>query len=308
MRRPSFFLTAILTLTLLLIGAVSVEAQSKDGLPQPQSKEVTTKDGFPIHFTYWPSQMGKESPVVILLHGKGQNRVVWNASKLLNELLKLQFAVVSVDLRKHGDSVLAEGTGAKSTKSATLTKFDYEAMIAMDLEAVKHFLFEENQAQRLNMKKIAVVSSDMSTVVALNWTALDWAKTPYDDAPTLAAKTPRGQDVQAVVLISPMDSLSGVGTTKTVPFLRQAGIAALVMCGTKKSGDKRVADKMFQQLGGDQQDKENPRIYAIDFPIQSSGLELLARQDQSNLATINFLKKHLMDAKIDWRDRKSRLE
>lgn len=284
----------------------------KIGNVQAQQKVETARDGWPIHMTYFESSLGKEAPVVVLLHGKGEGRVVWSARRLTQELVKAQFAVVSVDLRKHGESVAPEGSPAKA-RSTTLTKFDYEAMVAQDLEAVKKFLFDEHQAERLNMRRLAIVGSDFSTVVALNYAALDWAKTPYDDAPTLANRTPRGQDVQALVLLTPAESVTGVGTTKTLPFLRQAGVAALLACGKKNPGDKRAADKIFQQLGGEQQDEMNKRLYQVEADSKATGATLLEQTAQPPIVdlTMAFLKKHVKDADgahLVWRDRQSRLK
>lgn len=308
MRALMFSLVLTVFAAGLLVPAAPVlaQAKSKDGTPEAQQKVETTRDGFPIHFTYWPSTMGKEAPVVVLLHGKSQNRVVWNATTLLRELFKQQFAVIAVDLRKHGESIPADA-GSKM-KTTTLTKFDYEAMIALDLEAVKKFIYDEHQAQRLNMRKMGLVASEFSTVVALNWAAADWAKKPFDDAPTLAASTPRGQDVQAIVLLSPMETLTGVGTTKTMPFLRQTTMSSLMIFGAKRASDKRSADKLYQLIGGEQQDKENLRHYKGEFPIANGGIDLLVRVEQATPLAVNFLKKHVADVQAEWRDRRSRLE
>ena len=88
------------------------------------------------------------------------------------------------------------------------------------------------------MRKLALVGSDMSTVLAMNYAQLDWTKKPFDDAPTLATRTPRGQDVQAIVLLSPMESLSGLSVIAPIRFLKPTGIAALLMYGSGSSERK----------------------------------------------------------------------
>lgn len=267
---------------------------------------VTTADGWDIHYTYWESPMGKEAPVVILLHGKGQARLVWKALPLASELAKEQYAVLSVDLRKHGASKAPENASVQA-KSSRISKLDYGGMIQGDLEAIKKFIYNEHEAQRLNMRKLGIVATDMSTAIALNWAAYDWAKKPYDDAPVASARTPRGQDVQALVLISPVDSLSGLGTIDSTRFLRATGISTLILYSNKTSSEKRTATKMYTQLGGDQQDAENKRIYSYGFDLKLSGTNLIARQPQLQPAIQKFLGDHVRSHDETWKDRKSRL-
>ena len=177
----------------------------------------------------------------------------------------------------------------------------------IDLEAIKKFIYSEHQAQRLNMRKTGIVAADMGTAIALNWTAFDWAKKPYDDAPVASAKTPRGQDVQALVLVSPVESLSGLGTIDAARFLRATGISTLLLYSNKTSSESRTANKMYAQLGGEQQDEENKRIYSYGFDLKLSGTNLIFRQPQVPLAIKKFLDDHVMAHDDPWKDRESRL-
>ncbi|MDA0282624.1 MAG: alpha/beta fold hydrolase [Planctomycetota bacterium] len=296
-----------IAIAVLVTGASNALAQDdkvrEDGVPGV----VTTADGWDIHYTYWQSPMGKEAPVVILLHGKGQARLVWTALPLAKDLAKEQYAVIAVDLRKHGESKPPENASAQE-KSSKLTKFDYEAMVLGDLEAIKKFIYSEHQGQRLNMRKLGIVATDMSSVIALNWTAYDWAKTPYDDSPTLATRTPRGQDVQSVILISPVESLNGVGTIDSTRFLRATGISAMLLYSNTTGGEKRTATKMYSQLGGEQQDEENKRIHSYGFDLKLSGTDLIARQPQLQPAIKKFLSDHVKMHVAPWKDRESRLK
>lgn len=304
--RPIRFVIAVLAFAVLASSLPATMAQDDDKKDEGTPGVVSTVDGWDIHYTYWKSPMGKEAPVVILLHGKGQNRLVWKALPLAKELAKAQYAVIAVDLRKHGESKAPEGAPPQA-RSSRVTKLDYAAMIEGDLEAIKKFIYSEHQAQRLNMRKTGIVAADMGTAIALNWTAFDWAKKPFDDAPTLAAKTPRGQDVQALVLVSPVDSLSGVGTIDATRFLRATGISTLLLYSNKTSSESRTANKMYAQLGGEQQDEENKRIYSYGFDLKLSGTNLIFRQPQVPLAIKKFLDDHVMAHDDPWKDRESRL-
>jgi len=268
---------------------------------------VTTADRWDIHYTYWESPMGKDAPVIILLHGKGQARLVWKALPLAKELAKKQFAVIAVDLRKHGESKAPE-TASSQAKSDKLSKFDYLGMVEGDLEAIKKFIYAEHQAQRLNMRKLGVVATDMSTAIALNWAAFDWNKKPFDDAPVASARTPRGQDVQALVLVSPVDSLTGVGTIQATRFLRNFGISVLLLSSKKVGSEYRTATKMNSQLGGKQQDQKDKRIFNFGYDLKLSGTNLLARQPQTQAGAQKFLEDHVMKHVAPWKDRESRLK
>ncbi len=304
---------ATVALCLLIVTASSLAAIGQDKADGPQEKTVQTQDGWTIHFSYWESTMGQDAPVVILLHGDKTTRVQWKASGLPDLLAKEQYAVIAVDLRKHGDSQPPEDAPPK-LKSDKLTKFDYEAMVAGDLEAVKKFIYEEHQAKRLNMRKIGIVATEFSTPIAVAWAAMDWAKKPYDDAPTLDAKTPRGQDVQALALISPQDSVTGISTIQPLRLLRATSISALMLTGDMNVRDARTVQKMYQGFGGDQQDKENPRFYMTTLEkIKLSGLDLLTKyrdpqgRPTAMIAMLSFLHKHVFEHKADWKDRESRL-
>lgn len=300
------------TVAITVCGLGTTPAVSQDDSKQKEEGVpgvVTTADNWDIHYTYWESPMGKDAPVIILLHGKGQARLVWKALPLAKELVKKQFAVIAVDLRKHGESKAPESASVQA-KSDKLSKFDYEGMVLGDLEAIKKFIYAEHQAQRLNMRKLGVVATDMSTAIALNWAQYDWSKKPFDDAPTLAAKTPRGQDVQALVLVSPVDSLSGVGTINATRFLRKTGISVLMLSSKKVSSENRTATKIYSQLGGTQQDPKDKRIFVTGSDFKLSGTNLLAREGRRfmEFAIPSFLNDHVMKHVAPWKDRQSRLQ
>jgi hypothetical protein len=105
---------------------------------------------------------------------------------------------VTVDLRKHGESKTAD------EQDSTLRPNDYAAMRG-DLQAVKNFLLAEHQEKKLNISKLGIIAADDMCPVAATFTQDDWLIPPYDDAPVTdpAARTPRGQDVRALVLLSP---------------------------------------------------------------------------------------------------------
>lgn len=308
-------LQSCLVLITLAIGiAAAASPAMAQGAPEGATKTLTTKDGWPLFITYYEGvDAGKETPVVVMLHGEKGSRLVWKQTQLIEKLHQEKFAVVTVDLRKHGESIAPENFPAAS-RSSKLTRVDYAAMVGQDLEAVKKFLYEEHQGQRLNMRKTGLVASDFSAVIALNWAMADWLKKPFDDAPTLNAKTPRGQDVQAIILFSPKESVSGFNNVKALQVLRGTGMAAMLLYGGKNPSDKRAGVKIYKAIGGERQDDETRRMYQREFPTKASGTDLLrlnlGKPSPAELGVL-FFRKHLKDLKgvnYEWRDRKSRLQ
>src|SRR4051794_26014796 len=94
----SLFLVGTLFLT-----ASSIAIAQDKALPPTQPK-ITTVDGVKLNATFYPT--GKKSPVVIMVHpigeGKSSKTPEWKA--LAEALQAKDFAVITFDLRGHGDS------------------------------------------------------------------------------------------------------------------------------------------------------------------------------------------------------------
>jgi len=306
-----------------LIGAaVRAEAQKASSktagsaaqeLPPIEEKTLRASDGWPIHIIYLPSPMKKDGPVVVLLHRQGSNSLVWLRKRGLARLLQnAGYAVIAVDLRKHGKSKRKGGPTRSARRAGSgggLKRADYQAMVARDLEAVKGFIYREHQQQKLNMRKLALVAAEMSCPIAINYTVLDWLKKPYDDAPSPEAATPRGQDVQALVLLSPDTSCPGVVTARAIPFIKARPISVLICVGAEDSDYVKNAKRIFQQLGGEHQTVR--RVYYKAYPGKLRGTDLLGKPSiQVEKLIRGFLDKHLKalsGPRYDWRDRRSPL-
>jgi pimeloyl-ACP methyl ester carboxylesterase len=295
--------------------------------PAPVDEVVSAKDGWPISLTYYKSKLGKEAPVVVLLHEKGGNRFVWQTpGGVAESLQKLDFAVVTVDLRKHGQSVAGGGsvpsnanqdaknkkkkeTGKKPAKNdgGDIKPADMAAMVAGDMEAVKKFLFEKHQAEELNMAKMALIAPEMGGSVAAQFAVNDWFKEPHPDG-IGAAATPRGQDVRAIALLSPQTNTPGLPLSKPLGELKSPAfnIAFLVAVGKQDPNDKGQAKKAFEQLSS--VPKHEERMYLQEFPGAFHGTQMLGKPNIGiERFLMAFLDKHLKKANIPWRDRRSKL-
>jgi pimeloyl-ACP methyl ester carboxylesterase len=206
--RPCF----CVALLVALLSAVPVRgqaAQAKAAQAKPSAAEtepppaqhtfLTTKDGWKIHCAYYAPQSGvrkgKEVVPIIAVHGWGGQGGEYHALATLAQ--RYGHAVAVPDLRGHGRSTTwksPDGDLQRVTKEQ-LGPADREGMV-LDLEAVKHFLIERNNAGDVNVESLCLIAASEGTIVALNWTAADWSWPA-----TTAGK--QGQDVKALVLLTP---------------------------------------------------------------------------------------------------------
>jgi pimeloyl-ACP methyl ester carboxylesterase len=357
-------LPAITARWLILLACCSLFAVSSAVAQEKQEKVIDDKlipslaDGWPLKLTYYKSNVGKEAPVVLLMHMKGESRLVWSAPLantqppmgFAEQLHGKGFAVVAVDLRKHGqskpgaetdDTKKAAPTDKEKTKKSAggvdLKPADYLLMVR-DMDSVKRFIYEEHQKGNLNMRKMAIVAPGMSAAIGITFAAADWQKAPWDDAATPAGRTPRGQDVQAMVFLSPETTLAGVPAHQVAPRFKEIGVpmASLIMVGKTDPQDKGQSATLFKQLGGDpaktaeskktaepkktskekekekEAEKENKeRLFYIPLNAKLRGTELLGKKLGIEEAIIGFLQDHVQMLKgpeYEWRDRKSKLE
>jgi hypothetical protein len=278
---------------------------------------LRTADGQPIAITYYPA-IEKANPgglqnagVIVLLHGDdNKGRILWDkGSALRGETetfpMKLQnqgYAVITVDLRKFGDSKAAG-------EQAIVRPIDYELMAANDLVAVKEFIFQEHQQQQLNMNKMAIIAAGPSAPVAAAFAVNDWALPPYDDAPVIENRTPRGQDVRALVLLSPDTGAGRLSTARTINVLKdpQLGVALLVVVGQADTMDKGQAKKVFELMEKGQRRGEQ-RVYMLSPNLKDRGLGLVGKlPDQVENPILKFLEMHVKQLNSEWRDRRNRV-
>ncbi len=259
--------------------------------------------------------IAKNAPVVILLHGDKENRLVWEGEKGLAPRLQREgFAVLTVDLRKHGQSTnvgRASGdspAGGKSTEGTNVQSEDYTNMVEQDLPAVKKFIYEQHQLKHLNMNKMGIVAAETSAAVAVCFAGDDWSKAPYDDAPTDEGKTPRGQDVRALVLLSPPQKTKGIAFTEALAKVRNPdyNIAFLTLYGNRNKADSSAINMHKKLFASTKANKD--RIYLVGYKTNLRGSDLLGKGIDAESTIIEFFKLHLKDLKdSEWRDRQSRL-
>ncbi|WP_437187716.1 hypothetical protein SH668x_001122 [Planctomicrobium sp. SH668] len=304
---------AMLATIASLLCSSTVFAQSGE---TSRHEVLNTNDGYAIHITYYPyvetqdSDGGgaKNAPVVVMVPGDNESRLTWDKSSSPRDkdsfpvvLQKRGYAVITVDPRKHGESSLQEGE--------KLTPNDYAGIAALDLLAVKAFLYKEHQAERLNMRKLGIIGSGTGGTAATVFTEFDWSLAPHDDAPSLAERTPRGQDVKVLILLSPEASAGRLKATNAMRSLRNPvyAIAVQIIVGGDDQNDKKMAESIFQAYSPSKTKEANPRAVLLTPPVKDKGIALL-RQPAQYVQAFKFLEDNLKPLPIMWQDRRSRLE
>jgi len=199
------FQAAIALTVVLLIGsavqagAIEYDGQvAADGTRNPSP--LVTADGVNIVLSYYPGSEGAKSVPVILLHDEKGSRADFR--QLATALQGMGCAVIVPDLRGHGDSTKRSNSNLPIL-AARLSPNDYTAMALQDMDAIRKLLWEKNNEKQLNAEATCLLGAGLGASVAVCWTSLDWARAPI-------GTIRQGQDVKALVLISPGWSIRGL--------------------------------------------------------------------------------------------------
>lgn len=256
-----------------------------------ESVKLVTEDGAQIHCTWYPSpkaaEQGKEVVPVIVVHGWGEERSLYDG--LARSLQSTGHAVMVPDLRGHGGSTViltpvesrelrveVEGDTMKVNGKKMLPSDALNAMVRYDLEAVKDFLFDKNNAEKLNIQLLCLVASEEGSIVALNWVAADWSWLQ-------PALIPQGGHVKAVALVSPAMVFKGVNLQQTLTnhFIRDQ-LPVTIIVGEQDTSSNREARRFYMALNRARpsvpsRDKIRKRDLAlIDVNSNLQGAKLLA--------------------------------
>lgn len=304
-------------LSLALVFSMTLGALAAD-VKEPTNVSLTTKDGVELGATYFPSSGGKDATPVVLLADWKDSRAVYaqlatrlqdpkSSSDKKSDVKPQSFAVLTVDLRGHGDSTKQVGRGGASREidAARLDRNDLAAMVQFDMEAVRSFLVDKNDAGELNINRLSIVGAGLGASVAVNWAAVDWS------APPLAVGK-QGQDVKSLVLISPEWSYKGLQMNKALkhPGVREK-IAFLIMYGSGDRSNTADAKRIEKQLERYHPEPASlpqgePHSLAMIGPsTKLQGTKFLKQAGaDAEEAIIKFLTVHVAEENFDWTTRR----
>jgi pimeloyl-ACP methyl ester carboxylesterase len=312
---------ACIALAFAVWSAPLASAQSSRPAPPSEVISLQTRDGVQLKATYYPSSLrgtprGKQVTPVVMLHDYKNTRAIFASlaqqlqSPVEGHADRPSFAVITVDLRAHGDST-KQITPDGFTFELDAAKLDRAGLLAMamlDMEAVRSFLVAKNDAGELNLNKLCLVGAGMGANVAANWAAQDWA------APALAIGK-QGQDVKGLVLVSPRWSYKGLsmqGPMRFRPLMQNA--AWLLIYGEEdpkvKTDVRRITNQLerFHPEPADADAGPPRRLSLVAWPSKLQGDTLLNRVGQPLEDPLtNFLVEHVAQTEYPWLSRLNRL-
>ena len=276
----------------------------EDKVPNPEQVSLETKDGVLLKGTYYGGFLGKKAVPVVMVHGwKGQQD---EFREIALALQRTGHAMLTVDLRGHGLSKRQKVRDeVKDIDLERLRGDDIKKMV-LDLEACKKFLVEKNNAQELNATALCVVAAEFGCIIALQWAVMDWS---VRNLPAFR----QGKDVQALCLLSPMESFKGVTARDAITsnLIKGNNVSKMISAGTgdsKSLGDARRMFTTWEKFHGKQpegEDEQDLFYYTEDTKLQGTQLlDLRAFTIGRELA--RFISRRLVQQmdKFPWEERK----
>ena len=216
------------------------------------------------------------------------------------------------DLRGHGESRHLKGVrGDENLKAAIMPPAQFAAMVTRDMEAVKKFLWERNNAGELNLGKLCVVGAEMGASVAVNFAVAD--ARDQDSNRVLRSDYQLGRFVKALVLISPEHVFHGLPiralSAQVIP-----DVAVLILVGKQDNKSLEEAKRihgMFERyhpepIGDNKTDRKTLFFGKLETSLQ--GTKLLDPKFNVPALIADFIYRRLVKSEQSrdwpWRERK----
>jgi pimeloyl-ACP methyl ester carboxylesterase len=224
MKNKQWFPIGILVLTIVVIFLFSLSnanlpiriVYAEDGNQGLVGERVTftSNDGVLLVGSYFTPQSGinNSTPSVILLNMIGRDRSTWN--EFAQDLSHRGYAVLSVDLRGHGESI------RKNNSTISYQSFvpnDFKNM-TLDVKAAKEFLIGEKNA---NPYKVSIIGASIGANIALNYAASD-------------------HSIKSVILLSPGLDYMGVTTLAPITQYKNPIYIAAAEGDSQSANDSRT--------------------------------------------------------------------
>ena len=268
---------------LILLGFITLNqlsvasAQDKKKVPKVKIETLKTKDGVTLVCDYYPGTNGKETVPIVMVHGWGGVRGEFKNLALAMQS-KFGHAVIVPDLRGHGDSVrrTTERGDEKTINPKRMNRRQLAGMYEYDLAAVRNYLVDRNDDGELNIRWLTLVGADMGAIVAMNWAVRDWSWQPLTTGK-------QGQDVQAFVLISPMQAFKGLKIQPALEDTEVRKLSTMILVGSEDRKTYSQARRLNTNLKrfhppvpSDPQEAERKQsLFFVSFDTSLKGTKLL---------------------------------
>lgn len=268
---------------ILCVSSANAQNENKSDKTTPaiENLALKTSDGVLLSAKYFPGTKGKDAVPIIMLHSM-INKTSTGATyyKLASDIQKFMgHAVIVPDLRGHGKSIKRSNPMDPNSNITInpdkFTKADF-ATVGKDIEACKKFLMDKNNKGELNIEKLCVIGSDVSAIVALHWSIYDWSQQSN-------VLIKNGQDVKALILLTPVPSYKGYSAQQALNHVViQRRLSIMIVAGKLDIKYYSDSKRIYNQLARfhpdkfeDEKDKlKNGTLfeYGLNTANQGSGI------------------------------------
>ena len=309
-KRYQLLATVIMTFWLSTTVLVGQESKKKE-IENPETVVLVTKDNVELRAEWFPGKPDKTTVPVILIHDWAGNRKDLYA---LADFLHREkgFSVIVPDLRGHGQSISRKNSD-KEIKAQDFRKNDFIGILE-DIEACKRFLVAKNNLGEVNIDLLVIGVVGKMSPFAVGYTLRDWQWPPL-------AGVKQGQDVKAVVMISPEKRFKSASMTPAfrIPLISGKNAEPIPMfltCWKGHSLTSREGQSIYSTLIGSRRedaaaipdDEKWKQLTVIkrEYNSKSSGKRLVEEKSKLISGDIGlFIEKKVADRKDEfrWQDR-----
>ncbi len=292
---------------------------------------LPTADGAELVGTYYRSLRGagRDTPCVILVHRWGADRTKGDWDTVAAALQKDGFAVLTFDLRGHGEStavrpefwtfapnvrgIRGAGTTTRRPTAIRYTDFktNYFPWLVNDVLAARRFLEIKNDAGEVNTNSIIVIGAQEGASLGLLFTAAEFARVYRTGfTPLLSEGTPHnaGQDIAAGIWLSLMGrpNQSHFNSTAWIrAFPQIKTVPMLFVYGEKDRAAHTDADAVFNALAQTDRTRTERNRLTMSLDVKGTDLAGVALLGQPALGVgpriVEFIKKVMAERKaVPW--------
>jgi alpha-beta hydrolase superfamily lysophospholipase len=318
-------------LAALVLLSPSGRAQTQGDMPE--KVKFTSVDGVELHGTFYGSSKNDSAPAVLIVHAIGDSSRRKEYDNLARTLQGSGYAVLTFDLRGHGQSKSVDKdefwsqkyknytfvAGASARKeSIEFRDIDkrFYSVFVNDLAAAKAFLDRKNDAKKCNSSSMIVIGADSGATLGAIWINSEWAR--YKLIPPAAGfgqpqpdlKNPEGKNVICGIWLSITPDLG----TRKVPLAsvlftaaKEKKVPMVFLYNSDFSIDKSTAVTLVKGIKG--KDKTNFELTAAS-PVKAggklTGRELLNPALETDKAIAAYLPKVIEDKGNEWQEQEAR--
>lgn len=302
---------AVIMTVWLSTSVLTGQDSKKTDIENPETVVLLTKDNVELRAEWFPGKPGKTTVPVILIHDWAGNRKdLYALANILHR--EKGFSVIVPDLRGHGQSTSRKNSD-KEIKAKDFRKNDFIGILE-DIESCKRFLVSKNNLGEVNIDLLVIGVVGKMSPFAVDYTLRDWQWTPL-------AGIKQGQDVKAIVMISPEKKFKSASMTPAfkIPLISGKNVEPIpifLTWGKDHPLTSREGQSIYSTLAGSRREDaantpldekwEKLTVIQREYNSKSSGERLVEEKSKLISGDIGlFIEKKVADRKDEfrWQDR-----